>query len=551
MGLLSPQLHYEDFVSMHYAAWRQELPKVSPPLMEPRPELWDADVHAHGTVLLDPRDGVFKAWYVSTPANGLTPGTSAESGRVLCYAFSRDGTTWQRPSLDVVQWHGQPSNILLALPGEEFVQYASVFVDANSTSAQPYEMFVLCSSQPPGFEPARCPSRCLYRYRSTDGIHWMALEIVLGFPEGGTDGLYVFRDDGSERARYTAYIKTDLPAPAGGFVPYDIGAGKQRVISRSISVDGSSWSAPQLVATADWRDAQGDQLVELGVTPTVPSAAAHRPRAEHLTQTPPLLVGVFTVIHTTSQTIEVQFGASRDGLAWWRPTRRAAVPLAALGDFGGGITWPMRTLVSDPNGSRSIHLYYSGTEGLHASIYDTMPSEAFGQCGIGEGRGCWDFRDMRWGGGTTPRGHEQLFSLVSNNVWFRGAIMRATWEDGRLWGVVPAVGGEVPATVLTRNLSLGAGDEQSSACVVVDAVTVRNGSLLAEVVVAATGQVLPGFTLSDSLPFDGNEHNTTLRWRGKGSQIPIGALKGGRVQVRFSLLRARLYHFSLLPAPDA
>ena len=524
-----PVLFYDDFVSMHYAAWRQELPKVSAPLLEPRTNLWDADVHAHGTVLVDPRDGLWKAWYVSTPATGRQPGSSAETGRLLTYATSKDGIAWVRPNLDIIKWQGRASNILLELPHGDFVQYSSVFIDANASNPQPYEMFVLCASQPAGFEPARCPHRCLYRYHSVDGTRWTPWEIVLGFPEGGTDGLYVFRDEhpSASRPRYTAYIKQNLPAPAGGFVPYDIGAGKQRIIARTISSDGVTWSAPQIVATPDWRDAQGDQMVELGVTPVSEGD-------------PSPLIGVFTMIHATSQTIEVQLGASRDGVAWWRPTRRAAVPLAALGDFGGGITWPMRSLVVEPGG-RHVHLYFSGTEGLHASIYDTMPAEAFNACGIGDGRGCWSFRDMRLGGGTVPRGDEQLFAAVSNNVWFRGALMRASWPNGRLWGIVPAVGGEVPAEVLTRNLSVPTADAR----LIINAATVRNGTLAAEVVVAATGAVLPGFSMAEAEPFEGDELDALLRWRGGRTQIPVGSVPGRCVQVRFSLIRARLYHFAL------
>ena len=119
-------------------------------------------MHAHGTVLYDPRDGLYKAWYVSTPATGLDAGSSAETGRALAYAISKDGQVWNRPQLELVQWRGQKTNLLLQLPGGAFVQYVSVFVDANLSSARPYEMFVLCQVQPPGFK-GTCPRRCLYR----------------------------------------------------------------------------------------------------------------------------------------------------------------------------------------------------------------------------------------------------------------------------------------------------------------------------------------------------------------------------------------------------
>ena len=89
-----------------------------------------------------------------------------------------------------------------------------------------------------------------------------------------------------------------------------------------------------------------------------------------------------------------------------------------------------------------------------------------------------------------------------------------------------------------------------NASVVVDAACVRNGSLTAEIVEASTGKVLEGYSLGDAIPFTADSHETTLRWRGRGAQIPVGAIDERSVQVRFSLLRARLYYFSLRPTAD-
>ena len=64
------------------------------------------------------------------------------------------------------------------------------------------------------------------------------------------------------------------------------------------------------------------------------------------------------------QTIDNQFAVSADGEAWWRPERRPNVPLAALGEWGGGLIWPFRTLTPDRD-KDALHMYYSGTEGIH------------------------------------------------------------------------------------------------------------------------------------------------------------------------------------------
>src|SRR5277367_4714286 len=57
----------EDFVEKHNVAWRVELAKeeTSNPLMEPKFPWESAAVFSHGTVMVDPIDGLWKAWYVS------------------------------------------------------------------------------------------------------------------------------------------------------------------------------------------------------------------------------------------------------------------------------------------------------------------------------------------------------------------------------------------------------------------------------------------------------------------------------------------------------
>jgi hypothetical protein len=48
--------------------------------------------------------------------------------------------------------------------------------------------------------------------------------------------------------------------------PYDVGAGSTRVISKTTSPDGTLWSRAEIAATPDWRDAGGDEFVELTAT---------------------------------------------------------------------------------------------------------------------------------------------------------------------------------------------------------------------------------------------------------------------------------------------
>src|SRR5437660_10342996 len=61
----------DDFEDLEFMAWRVEPGRPDPhnPLLEPGMP-WDSGgVFAHGTVLRDPIDGLWKAWQVSFPAS--------------------------------------------------------------------------------------------------------------------------------------------------------------------------------------------------------------------------------------------------------------------------------------------------------------------------------------------------------------------------------------------------------------------------------------------------------------------------------------------------
>ena len=123
MPLLTP----DNFESMQLVSWRVEQGKPDPqnPLLEPAMP-WDSGgVMAHGTVLHDPIDGLWKAWQVSTPSETVPlvethPELLEEpkpddpprvialtfdhvSQRRLTYLESKDGVNWYRPMLKMVQ----------------------------------------------------------------------------------------------------------------------------------------------------------------------------------------------------------------------------------------------------------------------------------------------------------------------------------------------------------------------------------------------------------------------------------------------------------------
>jgi len=504
---LLPFLTPDDFVKTSEVAWRVEqgTPDPANPLLEPdRP--WDAGaVFAHGTILRDPIDGLWKIWHLAIEAGCQE--------RRLGYLESEDGVRWTRPELDICPYPGCPkTNILLDYDSGGTCHYPSVFVRPDAPAGYPYEMFIMRSpGHPPGVGTKQIAGLALppdadrhphgmYRYRSKDGKRW---EVVEALKLKTADSLYVYRfeDDGP----YVAYHKTEIPCPPGALVPYDVGAGGVRIIVRRTSQDGSTWSDPwQLALAPDWRDPQDTQFMELG--PIVQPGG---------------LIATTTVYHNLNQSIDLQFAASRDGVTWWRPDRRPCLPNAPLGDWGGGLIWPMRNMVID--GDR-LHVYYAGVEGLHGDLYGTVTRDLWiDSMREGQDLGV-DLRDLKCGPQPYCRG--VVHGLLSS------ALCRATWKAGRLWALVSAFGGVSEGVAITAPMSAG------GKTLFVSAATVRDGQLRAELLDSGE-RPIPGFTRDDCRPFQGDTMCTAITWSG-GDRCPKD-----KVALRFYVRRAMLYGFDL------
>ena len=485
-----PFLMPSDFDELDVIAWRVEQgqPDPSNPLLEPEMP-WDIGaVFAHGTVLRDPIDGLWKAWQISTPLSiPLGPGTWTHDRRVT-YLESQDGVAWSRPELSLLPWEGHDhTNLVMDL----WSSYASVNVDTGRQ--WPYEMFVFQNPNYPG-AAAQIPGLPLpagadrhpyglYRFRSRDGKQWEPVEGPIELET--SDTCYIYRqDDGT----YVSYHKTEVPAFPGGVTPWDIADGTVRLIGRRTSEDGSSWSDPtKLVLMPDWRDPADTQLMELCPT-----------------RVPGGFVATVTVYHNHTQQIDLQWAASRDGVTWWRPDRRPALPNAPLGEPGGGMIWPMQMPV--PDASR-LHVYYAGVEGLHGDLFNT--------------------------GGSGPRklsAQGEHMSRQSSSLPDYGALCRATWEADRLWALVTAIGGPYVGTATTTKRPLG-GKELS-----VNVVTRGEGELRAELL-DASNEVLAGYSADDCRPVRGDHHRTAVGWAA-GETAPDSAAR-----IRFLLKRAFLYGF--------
>ena len=478
-----------DFENLDLVAWRVEqgIPDTNNPLLEPEMP-WDAGgVFAHGTVLKDPIDNLWKAWQISASlATPFRPGTWRENRRIT-YLESSDGTTWYRPDLTLFPWQDhEHTNIIMDI----WSSYASVNIDTSRNL--PYEMFAFrdpgypgASGEIPGLplkEGVSKHSYGLYRYQSEDGKKWTPVEGPIDLQT--EDSCYIYRN---EDKTYTAYHKTEIPAFPGGLAPYDIGDGGVRLITHRTSEDGSKWSdPPRLVMTPDWRDPSDTQFME--ICPTKIAGG---------------YVATATVYHNHTQHIDLQLAASRDGINWWRPQRKAALPNPPLGEYGGGMIWPMRKPILDED---KMHVYYSGVESIHGDMYNTEKS-----------------------GPRNLKAQGEIINRQSSSLPDYGALCRATWNSDRLWALLSAMGGPYPGTATTHKQKLG------GKSIFVNTVTIKEGELRLELL-DESGEVITGFSENDCIPIQGDHKRIQVKWTER--PIPDNAVK-----IRFILKRALLYGF--------
>ncbi len=506
-----PLLMPDDFESLKLVSWRVEegVPDPRNPLLEPAMP-WDSGgVMAHGTVLRDPIDGLWKAWQVSTPAEEAPPEGRAAAKpdpadpprvealafrhvtqRRLTYLESKDGVNWYRPMLPFVGWPGHDrTNILLDLDSGGTAVYASVFVDPENKE-WPYEMFVMRSPKKgnvvnrvgslPG--PQHHALGC-YRYRSKDGKDWKLVDGPL-MPTPRGDVCYVYRQpDGS----YISYFKINGEvSDENRIIPYDNDTLTIRKVARRTSADGREWGNQVTVLSPDWRDPDFTQFLELCPVKVEGGYMA--------------LVNYY---NPSIQTMSLQLAASRDGIHWWRPDRRPALANPPLGDYGGGMIWQMHHPVVEDG---RMHVYYAGSEGLHGEIFDT-----------------------RFG----PRievGGESVIGIETPTLAFNTALCRATWQFDRLWALAPSAGGATFGEAVTRP-----GNPVGSRLAV--NLLVRDGGEFRAELLDKSDRPVPGFSVEDCHPITGDHRHTTVSWKG-GEKAPAEAVK-----IRFVLQRAFLYGY--------
>jgi len=209
----------------------------------PRPVIEaDAPTDRYGVtspaVIYDKEEQVFKAWYIAQPRLTERWVEDPLEGRLapalLGYAVSTDGIHWEKPSLGIVEFHGDKNNNIC-----DVVHTDSLIRDDHDPDPERrYKRFMYDSSK-----------RALHMLFSADGLHWTWPTREKPLFEGwdvvhDTHSLMGW-DEGL--GKYVAFLRP----------PVSLDPVRRRKIGVSMTDDVLDWPPPDIVLEADESDPDG------------------------------------------------------------------------------------------------------------------------------------------------------------------------------------------------------------------------------------------------------------------------------------------------------
>lgn len=412
---------------------------------------WERHSPGYTTIVHDEEHGLYRMYYRSTlssPSFGKKRDTPRRE--VTCYAESRDGIHWTRPSLGLIEFEGsKDNNIMWDGVGSHNL---SVVKDANPD----------------------CPPDARYKamgrgkplLKSPDGIHWKPVRETPVITQGKFDSHNILFWD-SVLSTYRAYWRDsrrrDRNVPDG------------RDVRTATSTDGVTWEKSRMLEYEPGRggsadtDAKPHQYYTNGIQPYY--------RAPHLLMGFPM------------RYIDRGWTESTDHLPALRDRKRASKQLHRLG-----------TALTDT-------LFMVSRDGVQFDVW----REAFVRPGI-QRRGNWFYGDAGIALGvaeTTSSFHEgtpnEMSFYVKENgrIEAPGQLRRCTLRFDGFASLNASLEG---GTAVTKPL-LFQGDRLE-----INFSTSAGGSLRIEIQDAA-GKAIPGFTMSDCNLLYGDQPDRTVSWK--------------------------------------
>lgn len=462
-------------------------PKVDPrsPVLKPETAMeMNRGVNPCSTmasVVYDPKDGLYKAWYMAGWDDGFG------------YATSEDGITWTRPDLDVVPG---THRVLPPFPG--YIRHnASVSLDHEAKDpAERFKMYAFYRIGTGSWprkdpDPKPSPAEVSFIYTSPDGIHWT--KRAQTGPTGDTTSMY--RDPFRGTWVYSIRLFRGV-------------LGRWRSFYESADfVQGGSWkkedAKPWLATDALDRP---DPVLQLRPELYKHDAVAYES----------LMVGLFGIYYgppnhvvweeNIPKTLDLHIGFSRDGVNWDRPDRTAFIPCSRR--FGA---WD--------------NAYLQSSGGICLIVGDELRFYFGAFSGVSPERGKG-----------TPAGGSTGFAVLRRDGF---ASMDG---PGMQMPPINATGDRTafkPEDMLPPGMLTTKAVQFSGKHLFVNARVAGGDSLRVEVL-DAESKAVKGFSVDDCIPVTGDSTKHAVKWRGGQD---LSALAGKPVKFRFILNAGELYAF--------
>lgn len=410
---------------------------------------WEGNTSAFFTILEE--EGLYRMYYRGSHFDEA----KKRSAHVeyVCYAESRDGVTWTKPSLGLVEVDGSSANNVILKGGQgeragevELAHNFTPFFDRNP-SVPKEERFKAFAGIRTG----------LTAYVSEDGLRWKAVPGGAVIPKGAFDSQNLGFWD-ADRREYRAYWRVFTEGVTDGKTWKPSGV---RAIRTAVSKDFRRW---EYATDLRYRDPVSEQLYTNAIRPY--------PRAPHL------FIGFPTRYQAKTQQVEPILMSSRDGVEFRRWSEEL-IPITAP---------------KDRDGNRSNYMVNALLE---------LPGAA------GE------------------------MSVYATEAYYRGTGSRVRRFVFRTDGFVSLHVGEKEGEAVSGYFTMAGG------VLVVNAKTAGGGSVRAELR-DESGQVFPGYSLEDCVPFSGDGIEVRMRWKGGDG---VEGLKGKPMQIRWVLRDADVYSY--------
>ncbi len=284
---------------------------------------WEGNTCAYYTIFRD-RDR-YRMYYRGSHYDEKT--RKSAHREVTCYAESKDGIRWTKPSLGLFEFNGSKENNIVwdGIGTHCFV----AFKDQNPDCPDDARYKGIARGRPRG-------KRGLYTFQSPDGIHWKMMRPEPVITEGAFDSQNLAFWDNNAKL-YREYHRT--------FV------GGKRAIMTGTSKDYVKWTKPELLK---YPNAPAQHLYTNAVMPY--------PRAAHI------LIGFPTrYLPQEGQRVEPTFMASRDGITfkrWLDPVIPESSPKDRGGNRSNYMAWGLVETRERPNhySVYATEAYYTGPD---------------------------------------------------------------------------------------------------------------------------------------------------------------------------------------------